>query len=502
MQIVALGRRRTAWSTAGCRSTSCPRPHSCPSRSAATRSSSPIALSGTAINEAELSTFANVARQNSAATVPASRSASQRQLQQSSAAMPPTSPGDLPSESDRADVPPGTARRSAPTKAGRWLRTSTTSPRARASPSRRECQRRWPWPTTSWPWQTRPRPTSSSTTSATPTIRSSSPASSPRPSTRSRPGRSLLQLRPATRPTTATSRTSAGPTAPSTGLGSRPLHELRSQRRHSAPAADHGQRRQHERSSSSSTSRSTRSSRPARPTWSRRSSTSTCSTTTGTIVASGTNNNIATQEPLQFVTNIPAGSYFVAIQVVNGPDPGTVEFVQFGDSRQRRSSPGSSARPAAPTIRPRSATTPLGDDRRRRRALVGAASLPAARTRWPPSRSARRARRSRSSTPTATPLTSAGARPEPDDHRPRRRQHLVLRRSRRHHDTTDPGHRRPARTSTPRFTPVAGEPAQLLRHVLGRAQRRGRRRPHAPEGAAATPAQIKAALIASASTTR
>ena len=50
----------------------------------------------------------------------------------------------------------------------------------------------------------------------------------------------------------------------------------------------------------------------------------------GNIIASGTNNNVATQEPQQFVTVPTTGSYFVAIQVVSGPNPGHVEFAQFG----------------------------------------------------------------------------------------------------------------------------------------------------------------------------
>jgi hypothetical protein len=49
----------------------------------------------------------------------------------------------------------------------------------------------------------------------------------------------------------------------------------------------------------------------------------------GTIVASGTNNNVAIQEPWDFIQNISPGSYFVAIQVVSGPNPGHVEFVNF-----------------------------------------------------------------------------------------------------------------------------------------------------------------------------
>ena len=112
---------------------------------------------------------------------------------------------------------------------------------------------------------------------------------------------------------------------------------------------------------------------------------------TGNVIASGTNNNVATQEPQQFVTVPTTGSYFVAIQVVSG-----------SQSRARRVRP---VRPAVdqrpdrlPAIRqrrrhvlsrPRSATTP----RPTRSAWVpcpGGRRRPTwARTRWPPSRSAR-----------------------------------------------------------------------------------------------------------------
>jgi large repetitive protein len=52
----------------------------------------------------------------------------------------------------------------------------------------------------------------------------------------------------------------------------------------------------------------------------------------GTVVASGTNNNVAMQEPWDTVTIPTAGSYSVAIQVVSGPNPGHVEFVGFNDT--------------------------------------------------------------------------------------------------------------------------------------------------------------------------
>ena len=50
----------------------------------------------------------------------------------------------------------------------------------------------------------------------------------------------------------------------------------------------------------------------------------------GTVIASGVNNITATSDPQQLVTVPSTGSYFVAIQLVSGPNPGHVEFVQYG----------------------------------------------------------------------------------------------------------------------------------------------------------------------------
>ena len=56
--------------------------------------------------------------------------------------------------------------------------------------------------------------------------------------------------------------------------------------------------------------------------------------TTGAIVvgANANSNNVATQEPLQIITIPNAGSYFVAIQVVSGPNPGHVEFINGNEN--------------------------------------------------------------------------------------------------------------------------------------------------------------------------
>ena len=55
---------------------------------------------------------------------------------------------------------------------------------------------------------------------------------------------------------------------------------------------------------------------------------------TGAIVvgAAANNNNVATQEPLQIITIPSAGSYFIAIQVVSGSNPGHVEFVNDNEN--------------------------------------------------------------------------------------------------------------------------------------------------------------------------
>lgn len=53
---------------------------------------------------------------------------------------------------------------------------------------------------------------------------------------------------------------------------------------------------------------------------------------TGTIVASGTNDNTATQQPIQSVAVPTAGNYFVAIQLVKGPAPNYVEFLNYNEN--------------------------------------------------------------------------------------------------------------------------------------------------------------------------
>ncbi|WZO99777.1 Ig-like domain-containing protein [Isosphaeraceae bacterium EP7] len=52
----------------------------------------------------------------------------------------------------------------------------------------------------------------------------------------------------------------------------------------------------------------------------------------GSVAASGTDNNVATQTPDEFVANIPAGSYTAVIKVISGPSIGRVRFSNFSRS--------------------------------------------------------------------------------------------------------------------------------------------------------------------------
>jgi hypothetical protein len=52
----------------------------------------------------------------------------------------------------------------------------------------------------------------------------------------------------------------------------------------------------------------------------------------GAIVASSTNNNVATREPVQSVEVTTSGNFFVVMKVVSGPNPGHVEFINFNES--------------------------------------------------------------------------------------------------------------------------------------------------------------------------
>jgi hypothetical protein len=49
----------------------------------------------------------------------------------------------------------------------------------------------------------------------------------------------------------------------------------------------------------------------------------------GNIVSTANQDNIAAQQPLQIVTVPTAGSYFIAVQVVSGPNPGHIQFSAF-----------------------------------------------------------------------------------------------------------------------------------------------------------------------------
>jgi hypothetical protein len=52
----------------------------------------------------------------------------------------------------------------------------------------------------------------------------------------------------------------------------------------------------------------------------------------GNVVASSTNNNVATREPFQEALVTTPGSYFVVMQLASGPAPGHVEFVEANEN--------------------------------------------------------------------------------------------------------------------------------------------------------------------------
>jgi large repetitive protein len=52
---------------------------------------------------------------------------------------------------------------------------------------------------------------------------------------------------------------------------------------------------------------------------------------TGTVVASGVTNNIATQQPIEFLDFTQTGNFTIVIRVTSGPDPGNVSFIDVFD---------------------------------------------------------------------------------------------------------------------------------------------------------------------------
>ena len=116
------------------------------------------------------------------------------------------------------------------------------------------------------------------------------------------------------------------------------------------------------------------------------------------------------------------------------------------------------------------------------------------RTRWPTSRSARVGRGSSSLQRQRHRRWHAHELVEPDGHRPGRRQYVVLQagHDHRHQQPSVPGR------AGDRPTNLSAGPAELLRHVFGHAQRRGRGGLDAPGSSQLTPAEIRAGLDRSA----
>ena len=235
--------RPTTWSTAGCRSASCPPPPSFLRHGTARPICKPVVY-GAAINEAAYSTFANVASQQSGlngagvtvGVISDSFNTSGVEV------MPRTSP---PATCRRAST---WSRKGPPaaTDEGRAMSQNIYHIAPGAGLAFATAGRHRPAirPQHPRPGQCRRR-TSSSTTSARPPSLSSSPAPSPRRSTGRRPGHLLLLLR----------RQRIQPRLPvelprchrhRDGPGHRHVPELRRQRRHEPPVADHRQRRQHQ----------------------------------------------------------------------------------------------------------------------------------------------------------------------------------------------------------------------------------------------------------------
>ena len=217
----------------------------------------------------------------------------------------------------------------------------------------------------------------------------------------------------------------------------------------------------------------------------------------GAIVATGNTNNVATQQPYQQVVIPTAGSYFVAVQLVSGPAPGHIEFVGNNDTNGAFNV-STQFGTAGATEYPSSYGHATASN------TIGVGAVPW----WAPAPYL--GQNPLASEPFssvgARPLYAqsrrlgdddAGGRPEPHDHRPRRREYVVLR-ARRDHQHEHPAIPRRARDDD---QPLA-RPAELLRDVVRRPQCRGHRRALMKQLVPSlTPSEIKAGLIASASST-
>ena len=323
-----------------------------------------------------------------------------------------------------------TARAAAPTKAARCWRTSTTSPPAPAWLSRRPMVATWHSPTISRPWPPRPRRISSIDDVGYPDEPMFQDGFISQAINTVVGERSDLFQRRRQRVQPGLSVHFRADHRDDHRDRLRHVHEFRSQRRRptsSCPSRPMGPtiRFRFEYDQPFATQQ------PAGSTATVTSNVNiyVIDAATGAVVVgtASNSNNVATQEPLQIITIPAAGSYFVAIQVVSGANPGHVEFVNDNENvnlivSQQFGSAG------------RNVLSQFVSDTRRAPTRSGSARLPGGRRRptWGrirsrTSHSARSARRFMFSIPTALPLTAGPTVIQnPTDHRPGRRQHFVL----------------------------------------------------------------------------
>ena len=186
---------------------------------------------------------------------------------------------------------------------------------------------------------------------------------------------------------------------------------------------------------------------------------------TGAVVVSsgpgtGQDDNTATQAPLQDFTVPAIGDYTVVMKVIKGPSPTHVEFMQFGQQSDNDLIVNQQFRAAGGTYYPTTAGHNSAS------ATIGVGAVPW----WAPSpflgQTPVRSEPFSSSGPSiivrnpdGSLLTTAQTVQNPDDHRARWRQHLVLRRR----PASTPATRRSRASRQPRPTCRKTSPASSAR---------------------------------------